>query len=87
MNKKEIGDAAIALRKEKERVRIAAYLEANPEKVRATKAKYRAANLEKIKEAAAKYRVANPEKINAYQRANRAAKKTLEAIPAGVKAK
>ena len=44
MSKKEIDDAAIALKKEKERVRLAAYREANPEKVRAAVAKYRAAN-------------------------------------------
>ena len=64
MNKKEIDDAAIALRKEKERVRLAAYREANPEKVKAT---------------LAKYRVANREKINADQRASRAAKKAKAA--------
>ena len=33
MGKKEIDDAAIALRKEKEMARIAAYRAANPEKV------------------------------------------------------
>ena len=49
MSKKEIDDAQIALRKEKERARIAAYRAANPEKVKASLAKYRAANLEKIK--------------------------------------
>jgi len=64
MGKKEIDDAAIALRKEKERVRLAAYREANPEKVKAT---------------LAKYRVANREKINADQRASRAAKKAKAA--------
>ena len=64
MAKKEIDDAAIALRKEKERVRLAAYREANPEKVKAT---------------LAKYRVANREKINADQRASRAAKKAKAA--------
>jgi len=31
MNKNEIDDAAIALRKEKDRARMAAYREANPE--------------------------------------------------------
>ena len=64
MAKKEIDDAAIALRKEKERVRLVAYREANPEKVKATLAKYRAANREKI---------------NADQRASRAAKKAKAA--------
>ena len=44
MNKNEINDAAIALRKEKERACMAAYRAANPEKVRASKAKYYAAN-------------------------------------------
>ena len=47
-------------------------------------AKYRAANLERIKARDAAYCAANREKINARQRANRAAKKTSEAIPAGV---
>ena len=49
MGKKEIDDATIALRKEKERARMAAYRAANPEKVRAAKAKYYAANPEKFK--------------------------------------
>ena len=39
MSKKEIDDAAIALRKEKERLRVAAYRAANPEKVKASLAK------------------------------------------------
>ena len=60
MNKNEIDDAEIALRKEKERARQAAYREANPEKVKA---------------AVAKYQVANREKLKAYQAAYRAAKK------------
>ena len=42
MSKKEIDDAQIALRKEKERARIAAYRAANPEKVKASQAAYRA---------------------------------------------
>ena len=33
MNKHEIDDAAIALKKERERVRMVAYRKANPEKV------------------------------------------------------
>jgi len=41
MSKKESDDAAIALKKEKERVRIAAYRAANPEKVKGSVAKYR----------------------------------------------
>jgi hypothetical protein len=41
MSKKESDDAAIALKKEKERVRIAAYRAANPEKVKASVARYR----------------------------------------------
>ena len=41
MSKKESDDAAIALKKKKERVRIAAYRAANPEKVKASVAKYR----------------------------------------------
>ena len=71
MAKKEIDDAAIALKKEKERVRMAAYRAANPEKVKAALAKYRAANREKIKEIDAKYYAENREKI----RASRSAKK------------
>jgi hypothetical protein len=64
MGKKETDDAAIALRKEKERARMAAYREANPEKVRATAAKYRAANREKCKAEQAKYYAENSEKIS-----------------------
>ena len=64
MSKKEIDDAAIALKKEKERARKAAYRAANPEKEKAAQAKYRATN---------------PEKINARQRAYRAAKKAKAA--------
>jgi len=41
MSKKESDDAAIALKKKKERVRIAAYRAANPEKVKASVARYR----------------------------------------------
>ena len=48
MAKKEIDDAAIALKKEKERARKAAYRAANPEKIKAEKAAYYAANLENI---------------------------------------
>ena len=55
MSKNEIDDAAIALRKEKDRARMAAYREANPEKVKAAIAKYRAANREKIKASQAAY--------------------------------
>jgi len=40
MSKKEIDDAAIALKKEKERARKAAYRAANPEKVKAEQAEY-----------------------------------------------
>ena len=40
MAKKEIDDAAIALKKEKERARKAAYRAANPEKVKAEQAEY-----------------------------------------------
>ena len=76
MNKNEIDDAEIALRKEKERARQAAYREANPEKVKAAVAKYQIANREKVKAAVAKYQVANREKLKAYQAAYRAAKKT-----------
>jgi len=43
MGKNEIDDAEIALRKEKDRARYAAYRAANPEKVKAEQAKYRAA--------------------------------------------
>ena len=64
MSKKEIDDAQIALRKEKERARIAAYRAANPEKVKASVAKYRAANREKIKASQAAYRVSRPPLIN-----------------------
>ena len=40
MSKKEIDDAAIALKTEKERARKAAYRAANPEKVKAEQAEY-----------------------------------------------
>ena len=90
MNKNEIDDSAIALRKEKNRARRAKYCAANPEKVKAYKAEYYAANREKIsahkakyyadnsekrKAYAAKYQAANREKIKAYQAAYHAAKK------------
>jgi len=39
MTKNEIDDASIALRKDKERARIAAYREANPENIRAARDK------------------------------------------------
>jgi hypothetical protein len=65
MTEKQIDDAQIALKKEKERARIAAYRAANPEKVKASLARYRAANREKIKVMDAKYRAANLERIKA----------------------
>ena len=66
MGKNETDDAAIALRKEKERARMAAYRAANPEKVRASKAKYYAANREKVKARVNEYHAANPEKAKTY---------------------
>jgi len=66
MNKNEIGDTKIALRKEKDRARQAAHRAANPEKVKADQAKYRAANREKLKARSAKYYAANSEKLKAY---------------------
>ena len=58
MIKHKIDDIEIALRKEKERARMAAYRTANPEKVRAIIAKYQAANREEIKAYQAAYRAA-----------------------------
>ena len=83
MNKKEIDDTEIALRKEKDRARMAAYRAANAEKIKAERATYRAANREKIKAYRAEYRTANPEKIKAetakYRAANREKLKSCSA--------
>ena len=69
MNNNEIDDAAIALRKEKDRASHNAaqanYRAANLEKVKAKQAGYYIVNLEKLKAKKAKYYAENPEKIRA----------------------
>ena len=62
MGKNETDDGVIALRKEKDRARMAAYREANPEKVKAAIAKCRATNHEKIKASQAAYRASKKAK-------------------------
>ena len=82
MNKNEINDSEIALRKEKNRARRA-YRAANPEKIKEGEAKYRAANREKVKAYQAEYYAVNPEKVKAivakYHAANSEKIKTYQA--------
>ena len=86
MNKNEIDDAAIALRKEKDRVASAKYRASNSEKIKAynianaakikiRNAEYYAAHADEIKEKVKAYRVTNAQKINEYQIKYYAAKK------------